>query len=96
MLNKKDRITLRSMASNLKPIVNVGKDGFSSNTINAIDEALFNHELVKVSLLQSVEMPSVDELSAIATKLSADVVCTIGKKIIFYKLSSKKNIKHVL
>lgn len=96
MLNKKDRITLRSMASNLKSIVNVGKEGFSSNTINAIDEALFNHELVKVSLLQSVEMPNVDELSAIATKLGADVVCTIGKKIVFYKLSNKKNIKHVL
>ena len=96
MLNKKDRIKLRSMASTLKPIVNVGKDGFGENIIGAISEALYNHELVKVSLLQSIEMPNEDELCAIATKLGADVVCTIGKKIIFYKLSDKKNIKHVL
>ncbi|MFQ6773199.1 MAG: YhbY family RNA-binding protein [Clostridia bacterium] len=96
MIDKKQRIKLRSIGSTLKSVVNVGKDGFSDEVINAISEALYTHELVKVSLMQSLNLPSNDELCAIATKLNADVVATIGKKILFYRYSDKKNIKHVL
>ena len=84
------------MASTLKPVVNVGKDGFSEEVLSSISEQLFTHELIKVSLMQSITMPDDDELATIATKLNADIVATIGKKIIIYKYSNKKGIKHIL
>lgn len=96
MLDKKTRIKLRSLAMTIKPSVWVGKDGFSENVLNQISEELFNHELIKLALQESIEVPSEFELSEIATKLGADVVTVIGKKIVLYKHSEKKNIKHVL
>lgn len=96
MLDKKTRIKLRSLAMTIKPSVWVGKDGFTENVLNQIKEELFNHELIKLTLQDSIEVPTEFELSEIATKLNADVVTVIGKKIVLYKHSEKKNIKHVL
>ena len=96
MITKKDRIKLRSIASTLKPTVWVGKDGFTENVLKQIKEELFNHELVKIALQESVEIPTEFELTEIAVKLGADVVTTIGRKLVLYRHSEKKNIKHVL
>lgn len=96
MLDKKTRIKLRSLASTLKPTVWIGKDGFSENVLNQINEELFNHELVKISMQENVTPPTEFELTEMAVKLGADVVTTIGRKIVLFKHSEKKNIKHVL
>lgn len=96
MLDKKTRIKLRSLAMNIKPIVWVGKDGFSESVLKQINEELFNHELIKISLQDNIELPTEFELGEIATKLTADVVTVIGRKIVLYKHSEKKNIKHIL
>ena len=96
MLDKKTRIKLRSLAMNIKPIVWVGQEGFSESVLKQISEELFNHELIKITLQDNIELPTEFELSEIATKLAADVVTVIGRKIVLYKHSEKKNIKHVL
>lgn len=96
MIDKKQRIELRSLASKLKPIVLVGKDGFSEKVIKQIDEELFNHELIKIGLQDCLEPLTEFELAELATKLSAEVVTTIGRKIVLYKHSEKKGIKHIL
>ena len=96
MLDKKTRIKLRSLASALKPVVWVGKDGFSAPAIKQIEEELFNHELVKISLQENAPIPTNEELENIAKSLNADVVTTIGRKIVLYKKSEKKNISHIL
>ena len=96
MLDKKTRIKLRSIASTIKPTVWVGKEGFTENVLKQINEELFNHELIKLSLQENADIPNEFELSEIAVKLNAEVVTTIGRKIVLYKHSEKKNIKHVL
>ena len=96
MIDKKTRIKLRSIASNIKPIIWVGKDGFSENVISQIKEELFNHELIKIAIQESIELPTEFELTELAVKLGAEVVTVIGRKIVLYKHSEKKNIKHVL
>jgi RNA-binding protein len=96
MLDKKTRIKLRSIASTIKPIVWVGKDGFTENVLKQIDEELFNHELIKIAVQESIEIPSENELTEIAVKLGADVVTVIGRKIVLFKHSEKKGIKHIL
>ena len=103
MIDKKTRIKLRSLAMTIKPIIWVGKDGFSENVLNQITEELFNHELIKITLQDNIEMPSEFELTEIAVKLGADVanVKVTGKvvaqdkfrKVIVYKYKAKKNIR---
>ena len=96
MIDKKTRIQLRSLASTIKPIVWVGKDGFSEKVLKQIEEELFNHELIKISMQENVTPPTEFELTEMAVKLGAEVITTIGRKIVLYKHSEKKNIKHIL
>ena len=96
MIDKKTRIKLRSMASTMKPVVWVGKDGFTENVLKQIEEELFNHELIKISMQESAPIPTEFELTEMAVKLGAELVSTIGKKIILYRHSDKKGLKHIL
>ena len=95
MIDKKTRITLRSIASTIKSTIWIGKDGITTNLIKQLEEELFNHELVKVTVQESTSLTE-DEITELAVKLGAEVVTTIGRKIVLYKHSEKKNIKHVL
>lgn len=96
MITKQQRIKLRSIATNIKPTVWVGKDGFDLEVYEQIKQELFNHELIKIALNPSMDKLDNDSLSELAVKTSADVVTQIGKKIVLYKPSTKKGLKHVL
>ncbi len=96
MIDKKQRIELRSFASKLKPIVLVGKDGFTENVIKQIDEQLFNHELIKISMQENAPIPTQFDLAELGVKLGAEIVTTIGRKIVLYRKSEKKGIAHIL
>ena len=96
MITKQQRIKLRSLATNIKPTVWVGKDGFDLAVYQQIEQELFNHELIKIALNPSMDKLDNDSLAELATKTGADVVTQIGKKIVLYKLSTKKGLKHIL
>ena len=96
MITKQERIKLRSLAQNIKPTIWVGKDNFDEDIYNKINDELFIHELIKISLNPSQEKLTQDELGELATKTGADIVTQIGKKIVLYKPSTKKGIKHIL
>ena len=96
MVTKQQRIKLRSLAMSIKPTVWVGKDGFDLQVYEQIKQELFNHELIKISLNPSMDKLDETGLSELAVKTGADVITQIGKKIVLYKLSSKKGLKHVL
>ena len=96
MISKQERIKLRSLATSIKPTVWVGKEGFDLDVYEKIKEELFNHELIKISLNPVMDKLDNDALSELAIKTQADVITQIGKKIVLYKLSSKKGIKHIL
>ena len=95
MIDKKTRIQLRSIASTIKSTVWIGKDGVTPNLLKQLEEELFNHELVKITVQESITLTE-DEIVELAVKLGAEVVTTIGRKIVLYKHSEKKNIKQVL
>ena len=95
MIDKKTRIQLRSIASTIKSTVWIGKDGITPNLLKQLEEELFNHELIKITVQESVSLTE-DEITEMAVKLGAEVVTTIGRKIVLYKHSEKKNIKHIL
>ena len=53
MLTGKQRSHLKSLAHNLDPLFQLGKNGLSENFIKQVDEALENREIVKINILNN-------------------------------------------
>lgn len=94
-MNGKQRAALRSMASTLDPIFQIGKGNISENQIQGIDDALEKRELIKISVLRSSEMEAEEVLASLATALNATPVCTIGNKVVLYRRSKSDKVKHI-
>lgn len=95
MFTSKERAKLRAIASTEDTIMQVGKSGISDNLVAALSDALNARELIKISVLDN----SPDEVTAVgrglSEKLNAEFVCAIGKKVVLYRYSDKKGVKHV-
>ncbi len=89
------RAKLRSMASEMSPIMQIGKGGLTDNLIITVSDALEARELIKLSVLDNAELPARAFADALAEEINAEVVAVIGKKIILYRrsLNSKKHIE---
>ena len=91
-MNSREREFLRKKAHELDPIVRVGKDGYTDNLGQSILDAIDSRELIKVKMLQSVEIDKRELASIIEEKTGCEVVGVIGKTIILYK-ENKENPK---
>lgn len=86
-LTSKERAYLRSLAVNEPTIMQVGKDGITENLVKTVSDALEARELIKLSVLEnSAESPR-SAAEALAMTTGADVVCTIGRKMVLYRES---------
>lgn len=95
MFTSKQRSVLRSMAQTIEPVGQIGKGGLSENMIKTFSQALEARELIKITLLNNSDEDLKELAVELANKLSAEVVCTIGHKIVLYRYSNKKGINHV-
>lgn len=88
-MNSKQRAYLKSLASKITPIFQVGKASLTPEMITALDAALEKRELIKVSVLKNC----LDDPRAIAEVIGerthSEVVQVIGKKIVLYRPSKK-------
>lgn len=94
-MNGKQRAALRSMASTLDPIFQIGKGNITENQIQGIDDALEKRELIKISVLRSSEIKADEALAFLAEALKATPVCAIGNKIVLYRRSKSDKVKHI-
>lgn len=89
MINSKQRAWLRSQANQLTCGFQVGKGEITTQVIQGLDEILTTHELIKISVMKSVDV----ELAALAAELAAavgaDIVQVIGRRFVFYRHSDK-------
>jgi len=85
MLTSKQRAYLISLASNLEPVVQIGKAGVSPETVESCEEAFNTRELVKINIQKSSpdEPPDVAEMLSARTR--SENVLVIGRKVILYK-----------
>lgn len=82
-MDSKQRSHLRSIARNLKPIVQIGKNGLTDESIETIRKALEDHELIKVKFLAFKEEK--EELShELLEKTRADLVDRMGNIVVLY------------
>ena len=94
-MDSKTRAKLRAMANQLAPSVIIGKDGVTETLVRQISIELDARELVKISVLSN-DVNHKEILNELAQTLNADPISQIGKKMVLYRFSSKKGVKHIL
>ncbi len=83
-LNKSQQKFLRGICHHINPVVMVGQKGLTENVMNEIDQALEQHELIKVKLRSDASERKA-WISTIVGKLSPELVMSIGQVACFYR-----------
>ncbi len=94
-MTSKQRAYLKSLASELPSVVQVGKSSLTPELTAAVAEAFNTKELIKISVLKNCADDPNEIAQIIAERTRSQVVQVIGKKIVLYK-PDKKNPKIVL
>ncbi len=84
-MTSKQRAYLKSLASNLNPIFQVGKSSLTPELTEAIGEAFNNSELIKVAVLKNCEDDPGEIARMVAERTRSQLVQVIGKKFVLYK-----------
>ncbi len=83
-LTNAQRQQLRRLANQLRPVVQIGKQGLTDSVRISVDQALAAHELVKVKFLTMQ-----DEKGAVATDLTRStesmLIALVGNVAILYR-----------
>ena len=85
MLTGKQRAYLRSVASTLKPITQIGKEGVTESFLDQLEDMLKAREIVKVSILENAGLDAKETANAICEAIRAEFVRAIGFKFTIYK-----------
>ena len=96
MLTSKQRSKLKSLAANLSPIGQVGKEGIGENMLKSFSECLEKRELIKINILENADGDPQEIGRALAEKLSAECVIVIGRKAVLYRKSGRKDVEHIV
>ena len=94
-MTSKQRAYLKSLASTLDPLFQIGKGSVTPEVIEALSEAFNNRELLKIAVLKNCMDDPRAIAEVVAERTRSQVVHVIGKKIVLYK-PDKKNPKIVL
>jgi len=78
-----DRKYLRSLAHELKPLVQVGKSGVTDGLVASVNDVLDQHELIKVRFLEKEEKKTLAE--EVALRAPCEQVGMIGHIAIYYR-----------
>ena len=84
-MTSKQRAYLKSLASSLDPLFQIGKGSVTPEVIEAISEAFNNRELLKIAVLKNCMDDPKELASVLADRTGSQVVQVIGKKIVLYK-----------
>lgn len=89
-LRGKQKRFLRAMGVTMDPILTVGKDGVSQNTIIAADGALGARELIKGRVLNTAPEGPEECATAIAEATDAELVQVVGRNFLLYRRNNEE------
>ena len=94
-LTSKQRAFLNSQAHTLKPIIQIGKNGLNDQIKTSVRQALDARELINVTLLQNTDENIHEVAEILEEEIGVDTVQKIGRILILYKQSSKKENRKI-
>ena len=80
----KQKRHLRALAHPLKPLVNLGKQGFSPETRRELETQLLDHELIKCKVLDSCPLSKKECAEEISKQTEIEVIQIIGKTLVLF------------
>lgn len=89
MITSKQRAYLRSLATDLPAIMQIGKNGLTENMLKTFSDALEAKELIKLHVLENSGESPKELVNALAEALDAEPVAAVGRKIVLYRASEK-------
>lgn len=95
MLTSKQRSKLKSLAANIAPIGQVGKEGIGENMLASFSDCLEKRELIKINILENADGDPKEIGRELAARLSAECVIVIGRKAVLYRPSNRKDVEHI-
>ena len=84
-MTSKQRAYLKSLASTMDPIFQIGKSSLTPEVIEAVSEAFNTRELFKIAVLKNCMDDPREIAQVVAERTHSQVVQVIGKKIVLYK-----------
>jgi RNA-binding protein len=69
----------------LKPVVQIGKGGIDDGLIAAVEQALLDHELIKVKVGENAGVERDEAAEAIAKKTNSHVAQVLGHTLLLYR-----------
>jgi RNA-binding protein len=81
---------LRALAHHLPVTVHVGKEGLTAALQRAVDQALEDHELIKVKVLEGAPVDRAEAAAELASSLSAYEAGRIGRIVMLYRPHPKE------
>ena len=84
-MTSKERAYFRGLANTMQPIMQIGKNGISDNTLKQVDDALEARELIKITTLETLGEDVREVAHEIAAKVGAEVIQVIGSKFVLYR-----------
>ena len=89
-MTSKQRSYLKSLASKLDPVFQVGKSSLTPELTEGLREAFNTNELIKVAVLKNCMDDPKEIAQMAADRTHSQVVQVIGKKFVLYKPDKDK------
>lgn len=84
-LTGKQKRFLRGRGHSLQPGVQIGKEGLTDAIIQALDQALLDHELVKVRIGQNSVVERKQAARELAVLTGSEVAQVLGNTLLLYR-----------
>lgn len=95
MISSKERKVLSGMGQKIDPVVQIGKNGVTEAVLQELEDVLEARELVKISVLRNCDFTAKEMINDLADDLKAEPVSCVGSKIVLYRKSQRKDVKHI-
>lgn len=85
MLSGKQRRYLRSLGHPLAVTVQLGRGGLSEGVIAAVEQALLDHELIKVKVGEGAGLARHEAAEQLAAQTKSEVAQVLGNTVLLYR-----------
>jgi RNA-binding protein len=89
-LTGKQRRALRALGHHLKPVVQVGHDDLTDGVVQAVDEQLGAHELIKIKIGEGASSGRHEAGETLAQRTGSELVQVLGRTLLLYRRHPEK------